>query len=81
MSSACPLLVIQKLVTKSESFSFQFPKVKRQEIYKVSLLTGRGFPDSSGGKESARSAGDLGSILGWEDPLETRKATHSSVLT
>ena len=78
------------------------------------------FPDSSAGKESARNAGDPGSIpvsgrstgeeigyplqyswaslvaqlvknlparqetwvrsLGWEDPLEKGKATHSSIL-
>ena len=36
--------------------------------------------DSSVGKESACNAGDLGSILGWEDPLEEEMATHSSVL-
>ena len=24
--------------------------------------------------------GDLGSILGWEDPLEKEKVTHSSIL-
>ena len=81
---------------------------------------GRGFPDSSVGKESACNAGDPGSIpglgrypgegtgyllqyswaslvaqllknpaamwetcvrsLGWEDPLEKGKATHSSIL-
>ena len=35
-----------------------------------------GFPDSSVGKESACNAGDLG----WEDPLEKGKATHSSIL-
>ena len=29
-----------------------------------------GFPDSSVGKESACSAGDLVPFLGWEDPLE-----------
>ena len=29
-----------------------------------------GFPAGSGGKESACNAGDLGSISGWEDPLE-----------
>ena len=28
----------------------------------------------------ARDAGDAGSILGWEDPLEESKATHSSIL-
>ena len=34
----------------------------------------------SGGKESACNAGDLGSILGWEDPPDKGMATHSSVL-
>ena len=40
----------------------------------------KGFPHSSVTKESACSAGDLGSILGWKDPLEKGKATHSSFL-
>ena len=35
-----------------------------------------GFPCGSAGKESACSAGDLG----WEDPLEKGKDTHSSIL-
>ena len=35
-----------------------------------------GFPCGSAGKESAYHAGDLG----WEDPLEKGKATHSSIL-
>ena len=39
-----------------------------------------GFPCGSAGKESACNAGDLGSILGWEDPLEKGKASHSSIL-
>ena len=26
------------------------------------------------------SAGDMGSILGWEDPLKEEKATHSDIL-
>ena len=34
----------------------------------------------SDGKESACNAGDLGSIPGWEDPLEEGLATHSSIL-
>jgi len=29
---------------------------------------------------SAYNAGDPGSILGWEDPLEKETATHSSTL-
>ena len=41
----------------------------------------RGFPCGSASKESACSAGDLGVwSLGWEDPLEKEKATHSSIL-
>ena len=45
-----------------------------------------GFPAGSAGKESACNARDLGLIpglgrsLGWEDPLEKGKATHSSIL-
>ena len=40
-----------------------------------------GFPCISAGQESACKAGDLGSTLGWEDPLEKGKATHSSILS
>ena len=39
-----------------------------------------GFPGGSDGKESACNAGDLGSVLGWEHPLEEGMATHSSIL-
>ena len=39
-----------------------------------------GFPDSSVGKESTCNAGNLGSILGWEDPLEEGMTTPSSIL-
>ena len=36
--------------------------------------------NGSDGKESSCSVGVLGSILGWEDPLEEGMATHSSIL-
>ena len=39
-----------------------------------------GFPGGSEVKPSACNAGDLGLILGWEDPLEKEMATHSSIL-
>ena len=39
-----------------------------------------GFPGSSAGKESAFYARDLRSITGFEDLLEKRTATHSSIL-
>ena len=40
-----------------------------------------GLPGGSDGKESACSAEDPGSVLGWEDPLEGGMAAHSSILT
>ena len=39
-----------------------------------------GFPGGSDSTESAFSAGDSGSIPGWEDPLVMGMATHSSIL-
>ena len=43
------------------------------------MYQGRGFPDGSSDKESA-NAGDAGSILELEDPLEEEMVTHSSIL-
>ena len=43
-----------------------------------------GFPGGSVLKNlptNARDTGDMGSSLGWEDPLEEEMATHSNVLT
>ena len=34
----------------------------------------------SDGKEFAHNTGDLGQSLDWEDPLEKKMATHSSIL-
>ena len=39
-----------------------------------------GFSGGSDGKECAYSAGDMGSVLGWEDLLEEGMATHCSIL-
>jgi len=38
-----------------------------------------GFLGGSNSKESTCNEGDLGSSLGWEDPLEKDRATHSSI--
>ena len=38
------------------------------------------FPGRSHGKESTCNAGDPGSIMGGEDPLEEEMAPHSSIL-
>ena len=48
-------------------------------VFRFSIVT-LGFPGGSDGKASACSAGDLGLILGWEDPLEKEMATQSSIL-
>ena len=39
-----------------------------------------GFPGGSIGKESSCNAGDSGSTLGQEDPLEKEMPAHSSIL-
>ena len=39
-----------------------------------------GFLCDSAGRESVCNAGDLGQSLGWEDPLEKGKTTHSNIL-
>ena len=39
-----------------------------------------GFPGVSDSKESTYNAEDLGSVPGWEDPLEEGMATHFSIL-
>ena len=46
----------------------------------ICLLLHLGFLCNSAGKESTRNEGDLGQSLGWKDPLEKGKATHSSIL-
>ena len=39
-----------------------------------------GFPCGSAGKESPAMQENWVGSLGWEDPLEKEKATHSSIL-
>ena len=62
-----------------------------KRLYKVNQTTensysylmftnGCSFPGGSVGKGAACNAGDLGSIPGWEDPLENSMVTHSSIL-
>ena len=68
----CPIPYLRKKI-----FSFSLSKL--WVIYIWPLLYW-GFPCGSAGKESTCNARDLGSSLGWEDPLEKGKATYSSVL-
>ena len=46
----------------------------------ILFIIAMGFPGGSEVKASASNAGDLGLILGREDPLEKEMATHSSIL-
>ena len=48
--------------------------VKSTDVFK-------GFPSGSAGKESTCNIGDWVQSLGWGDPLEKGKATHSSILS
>ena len=48
--------------------------------YKVIFHGDFGLPSGSDGKESACSAGDLGSMLSWEGLLQDGVATHFSIL-
>ena len=69
-------------ITESKIFFFARRKRKhcKSEDFLRNLL---GFSGGSAGKESTCNVGDLDSIcirsLGWEAPLEKRKATHSSI--
>ena len=46
----------------------------------IKVLFCLGFPYGSAGKESAAMRETWVRSLGWEDPLEKGKATHSSIL-
>ena len=56
-------------------------KLDKTYICVVCILIYMGFPGGSDSKESACNVGDLGSTLGWEDPLEKGMATISSILS
>ena len=51
---------------------------QQQNVYILTPLLG--FPGGSEGKASTCNAGNLGLILGQEDPVEKAVATHSSTL-
>ena len=58
----------------SNTFEWSDCNLRRQ------LTATADFPGGLDSKESACNVGDLGSVLGWEDPLEEDMATHSSIL-
>ena len=52
----------------------------RWAIGEAPLPLGRDFPSGSVVKNPPSNTGNVHSTLGWEDPLEKRMATHSSIL-
>ena len=47
------------------------------EFGKDTFLAHNIFPGGSAGKEYICNVGDLGSLPGWEEPLEKGMATHT----
>ena len=56
------------------------PHLERPSLDCLHLPEEEDSPVAQTVTKSARNVGDLGSILGWEDPLEKEMATHSSIL-
>ena len=63
----------------SEKYS-QYPGIDHHGREYEKEYVSMGFPGGSAGKESACNVKDLGSSLGWEDPLEEGTATRSRIL-
>ena len=64
-------------VQKNNIYHTQISKNRKQILLDHSLALSWGFPGGLDGKESACNAGDLGLMLGQEDPLEDDMAAHS----
>ena len=54
--------------------------VKASSLHNQNTKNNLGFPGGSVGKNLPANTGDMGSTLGWEDPLENEMATHSNIL-
>ena len=76
---ACSCIYLNKAGHQYSCGAMMGKHVGQHNDYRVFLNQMKGFPCSSVSKESACSAGDLGS-LGREDPLEKEMATQFSIL-
>ena len=54
--------------------------VKASSLHDQNTKNNLGFPGDSVGKNSPANIGDMGSTLGWEDPMENAMGTHSNIL-
>ena len=79
-SSEHPWIYYQFVVSHTHSHQNPFPKFTLPLQFLGGPHPCLGFPGDSDGKESACDVGDLGSVLGWKDPLEKGMATHSIIL-
>ena len=69
--------LVKNLPAMQETWFNSWVRTIPWRMDRLSTLVFLGFPGGSAGKEPTCNAGDLGSILGWEDPLEKGMATHS----
>ena len=53
---------------------------EKQEEFNDVISNRTGFSGGSVVRNPPANAGDMGSVLGWEDPLEKGTTTHSSIL-
>ena len=70
-------------VTKSWTWLNNWTELSWKDIIsftKNCSVKDKGFLSGSVVKKTRASAGDVGSILSWEDPLEMEIATHSNIL-
>ena len=52
----------------------------RTHLYRLIVVCiGQGFPGGSDSKDSAYSVGDMGLIMGWEDPLEKAMCDEAQI--
>ena len=66
---------IHSIIEKARKF-----QKKTSTSASLTMLKPLDFPHSSVGKESAAMQETQVRFLGWEDPLEKKMATHSSIL-
>ena len=74
----CPTLQMTDSPVILSSSPLLFLHSTYHHLYTYLVFVSLPHPCGSAGKESACNVGDL--VLGWEDPLEKGKATHSSIL-
>ena len=55
------------------------PGFRTHLYHLIVVCIGQGFPGGSDSKDSAYSVGDMGLIMGWEDPLEKAMCDEAQI--